>query len=79
MIQKECDVFNDGEWNVHRIRPQKNAVLPHGVPNNIFNFPEKYGLQDCGLMSLHICYLWSMEKQCMSVVAQVAKKWWAGH
>ena len=35
-------------WNSHRIRAQKNTVLPDGVPNHIHDFPEKYGLEECG-------------------------------
>ncbi|XP_044172915.1 uncharacterized protein LOC122957085 [Acropora millepora] len=33
----------------HRIRAQKDTVLPDGVPNHIYSFPEQYGLEKCGL------------------------------
>ena len=36
-------------WNNHRIRFQKDFVLPDGVPEQIYSFPEKYGLDRCGL------------------------------
>jgi hypothetical protein len=48
LMQKEIDIFVD-MWNSHRIREQKNTLLPDGVPNHIYNFPEKYGLVDCGM------------------------------
>ena len=32
----------------HRIRAQKDTVLPDGVPNHIYSFPEQYGLEKCG-------------------------------
>ena len=47
-MQKEIDTFVD-MWNSHRIREQRNTVLPDGVPNHIYNFPGKYGLNECGM------------------------------
>ena len=49
IVQKEVNNFKDTIWNVHRIRAQKDTVLPDGIPNHIYSFPEKYGLQDCGM------------------------------
>ena len=48
MVQKELDLFENSVWNVHRIRAQKNTILPDGIPNHIYSFPEKYDLQQCG-------------------------------
>ena len=48
IIQKEVDIFKDHIWNSHRIWAQKDTQLPNGVPNHIYDFPEKYGLQDEG-------------------------------
>ncbi len=48
MLQKHLDSFKDTIWNTHRIRKQTEAFLPDGVPNHIYEFPEKYGLTDCG-------------------------------
>ena len=31
------------EWNEHRIRTQKNKDAPDGIPNVIYNWPERYG------------------------------------
>lgn len=42
VIQRECDKFVS-LWNSHRIRSQKGLELPCGVPDHMFNFPEKYG------------------------------------
>jgi hypothetical protein len=47
-IQQEIDKFVDVVWNTHRIREQRNTLLPDGIPNHIYDFPEQYGLQDCG-------------------------------
>lgn len=48
VVQRELDTFKEMVWNSHRIRAQKDTVLPDGVPNHIYNFPEKYGLEECG-------------------------------
>ena len=48
LIKKELDLFKDTIWNVHRIRAQKDTILPDGIPDHMFNFPERYGLQECG-------------------------------
>ncbi|CAH3161120.1 unnamed protein product [Pocillopora meandrina] len=47
LVQKELDVFRETVWNTHRIRAQKDTVLPDGIPDNIYNFPEQYDLEDC--------------------------------
>jgi len=48
IVQREINVFKDTVWNSHRIRYQKNCLLPNGIPNHIYAFPEKYGLKECG-------------------------------
>ena len=48
VIQKQLDSFRQTVWNTHRIRTQKDTFLPDGVPQHIYEFPEKYGLEDCG-------------------------------
>ena len=48
LIQKELDQFKDVVWNSHRIRYQKNTFMPDGVPNHIYDFPSKYGIEECG-------------------------------
>ncbi|XP_028417449.1 uncharacterized protein LOC114541833 [Dendronephthya gigantea] len=47
LIQKELDIFREKVWNTHRIRLQKDTVLPDGVPDHIYNFPEQYDLEEC--------------------------------
>ena len=47
LVQKELDVFRETVWNTHRIRAQKDTVLPDGIPDHIYNFPEQYNLKDC--------------------------------
>ena len=48
IIQRELDEFKDLIWNTHRIRKQKGVYIPDGIPNHIFSFPEKYGMEECG-------------------------------
>lgn len=48
ILQKELDTFKDTIWNSHRIRLQKESVLPSGVPDHIYNFPGEYGLEESG-------------------------------
>ena len=50
LVQKELDVFRETVWNTHRIRAQKDIVLPDRIPDqyHIYNFPEQYDLEDCG-------------------------------
>lgn len=48
LIQRQLDEFKDTIWNPHRIRHQKNTKMADGIPNHIYNFPEKYGMKECG-------------------------------
>ena len=49
LIQKEMDIFRDTIWNSHRVRCQKDAQLPKGVPSHLYSFPENYGAEQCGM------------------------------
>ena len=40
VLQKQLDTFKTVVWNVHRIRTQKDTLLPDGVPDHIYDFPE---------------------------------------
>ena len=48
VIGKELKVFKETIWNNHRIRHQKDTFLPDGVPEHMYNFPQEYGLEECG-------------------------------
>ena len=48
-VQREVDTFIHVIWNTHRIRAQKETFLPDGVPDHIYSFPEKYGLEECSI------------------------------
>ena len=48
VLQRECDTFVS-TWNSHRIREQANMCLPTGIPDHMFNFPEKYFAKKMGL------------------------------
>ena len=59
VVQRELDTFKEIVWNSHRITAQKDTVLPDGVPNHIYNFPQKYGLEECGnIISSRSCLHW---------------------
>ena len=49
LIQKEIDIFRDTIWNSHRVRCQKDAQLPKGVPSHLYSFPENYSSEQCGM------------------------------
>ena len=49
LVDKHVHIFKDTIWNTHRIRKQPDTLLPDGVPNHIYNFPEEYGLEECGM------------------------------
>ena len=48
ILQKEKDLFKDRVWNALRIRTQIMTDLSSLIPNHIFDFPSKYGLEKCG-------------------------------
>ena len=48
IMQREVNTFVDVVWNCHRIREERDTFLPDGVPNHIYSFSDKYGLEDCG-------------------------------
>ena len=48
ILQKETDLFKDTVWNGLCIRTQKMTGLSSLIPNHIFDFPSKYGLENCG-------------------------------
>ncbi|KAJ3978906.1 hypothetical protein F5890DRAFT_1576117 [Lentinula detonsa] len=47
-------------WNNHKTRTQRTANIPSGAaPNTVFDFPENYGLINCGIkVDLQDCYRW---------------------
>ena len=53
VVQKELDLFRTVVWNSHKIRTQKDTALPDGISDHIYNFPETYDLEECG-MTVHI-------------------------
>ena len=48
VLQKELDTFRTSIWNNHRSRYQRDKELPVGVPEHIYNFPDKYGCDKHG-------------------------------
>jgi len=47
VIQYQANLFVE-LWNNHRIRAQRGTILPEGIPNHIYEFPEKYGVEEHG-------------------------------
>ena len=74
LVQKELDVFRETVWNTHRIRAQKDTVLPDGIPDHIYNFPEQYNLKDCGKCYTP-CLCKKKEKEKKSVWVALKRKW----
>jgi hypothetical protein len=48
LLQKELDTFKDTVWNNHRGRKQRRKLLPDGISEHIYQFPEQYGGIKCG-------------------------------
>ncbi|XP_068674224.1 uncharacterized protein [Montipora foliosa] len=48
VIQKEMTIFRETVWNSHRVRHQRDAQMPKGIPSHLYSFPEQYGAEDCG-------------------------------
>ncbi|XP_028404817.1 uncharacterized protein LOC114527386 [Dendronephthya gigantea] len=48
IIAKEMSMFRETIWNSHRVRCQKDARMPKGIPNHLYAFPEEYGAEQCG-------------------------------
>ncbi|XP_073252070.1 uncharacterized protein [Porites lutea] len=49
VIQKEMNIFRETVWNSHRVRSQKDAAVPKGIPNHLYSFPGQYNADECGL------------------------------
>lgn len=49
VVQKELDEFSKVVWNHSRGRKQENKELPTGIPEYIFDNPEEFGVEDCGV------------------------------
>ena len=52
LVQRNLDEFKDLIWNSHRIRFQRKTLMPDGVPNHMYDFPENYGMEKCGNQQL---------------------------
>ena len=48
-VQKELDAFCSSVWNSHRVRKQKDAAFPKGIPDHLYSFPHAYGAEECGM------------------------------
>jgi hypothetical protein len=54
-LQKELDAWVE-RYNNSRKRADRNKILPHGVPNDICAFPERFGALDFKVSLLHTLY-----------------------
>ena len=56
VFQKEMDIFRETVWNSRRVRSQKDAQMPKGIPYHLYSFPEQYNANECGKgILLNIC------------------------
>lgn len=53
VMQRELNEFKDTVWNTHRIRAQKDTLMADGVPDHIYEFPDRYGMQKKGTFYNH--------------------------
>lgn len=60
VIGKEMDVFRETIWNSHRVRSQKEAQMPKGIPNHLYAFPEEYGVEECGMYDQKLSMLFHL-------------------
>ena len=60
VIQKEMNIFRETVWNSHRVRHQRDAQMPKGIPNHLYAFPEQYGAEDCGIQYDYLLLLFSI-------------------
>jgi hypothetical protein len=51
-IQRELDNWRV-RYNNDKKRADKNKILPHGAPNDIYESPEKYEVLDFGVRTRH--------------------------
>jgi hypothetical protein len=56
-LQKELDAWVE-RYNNSRKRADRNKILPHGVPNDICAFPERFGALDFKVSS--VCVLFNI-------------------
>ena len=40
-------IFRETVWNSHRVRRQRDAHMPEGIPSHLYSFPEQYA-EECG-------------------------------
>lgn len=57
VIQKEMDIFRETVWNAHRVRSQKDAATPKGIPYHLYSFPDQYNADECGMAILLNMYM----------------------
>lgn len=67
VVQKEMDNFV-GAWNSHRVRKQKEAQVPKGIPDHLYAFPENYGAEDCGMYSRVLLYIERKQLQLYMII-----------
>ena len=48
-LQKGLDSFRLTTWNYQRGRKQNGKLLPTGIREHIYKFPERYGGEDFGI------------------------------
>ena len=44
-MQRELNEFKDTVWNTHRIRAEKDTLMADGVPDHIYEFPDRWNAE----------------------------------
>lgn len=43
LLESELNEFRQ-EWNAHKIRANNKSLLPSGIPNDLYDMPQTYGM-----------------------------------
>ena len=71
-MQYELDAWSD-RVNNSRKRADRNKILPHGVPNDIYQHPERFGCLDFKVCSqLELVYLFCIYKNYLQIGVEQA-------
>ena len=57
LLEKELEEFVCS-WNSHLIRSNSKARCPSGIPNDLFEMPENYGISTIFSKKTILCALW---------------------
>ena len=66
------NIFQETIWNSHRVRHQKDAQTPKGIPNHLYSFPDQYGAEECGMKN----FKQYLSNYCTAIFKIQLLYWW---